>query len=344
MFSYEERIRAVNLLIHYDLSYADVIRELGYPARGSLRNWYNEYKECNDLHARHNRKYKYTIEKKQVAVSYYLEHGKSVARTIRKLGYPSRPELDKWISELVPDQKRHCRSGGAVVQYSREQKEQAVISLCSRSKSAKDVATEIGVTREVLYNWKRQLLSEGCEYPMSKKTKSLNDSRNTEFEVQSSALQKEKVSLKKQVDELQKEVYRLQIERDILEAAAEVIKKDQGISLKILSNREKAIVINALRKKYQLKDLLEILHMAKSSYCYQTLALSKADKYKDLREEVKSAFSESYRCYGYRRIHSVLKTAGTIVSEKVILRIMKEEQLIVPNIKRKNILLPYVLG
>ena len=137
MFSYEERIKAVELLIQYDMSYADAIRELRYPSKNALRNWYNEYKSSNNLHINYNRKNKYSPEQKQLAVSYYLEHGKSVSRTVRKLGYPSRPELDKWISELIPDKKRHCRSGGAVVKYTREQKEHAVISLCSRCKPAK---------------------------------------------------------------------------------------------------------------------------------------------------------------------------------------------------------------
>lgn len=144
------------------------------------------------------------------------------------------------------------------------------------------------------------------------------------------------MKLENQVDEFQKEIYRLQLERDVLETAAEVIKKDKGISLKTLTNREKAIVINALPMKYQLKDILKILHMAKSSYCYQLLALSKVDKYATLRKEVKSVFDESSNRYGYRRIHSVIRSAGTIVSEKVIRRIMKEEQLTVPYIKHKK--------
>lgn len=78
MFSYEERIKAVKLLIQYDMSYADVIRELGYPSKTALNNWYNEYKNSNNLHANYNRKYKYSMEQKQEAVNYYLEHGKSV--------------------------------------------------------------------------------------------------------------------------------------------------------------------------------------------------------------------------------------------------------------------------
>ncbi len=45
MFSYDERIKAVQLLLQYDMSYATVIRELGYPSRRALRNWYEEYNQ-----------------------------------------------------------------------------------------------------------------------------------------------------------------------------------------------------------------------------------------------------------------------------------------------------------
>jgi len=85
-------------------------------------------------------------------------------------------------------------------------------------------------------------------------------------------------------------------------------------------------VINALRDRYSLKYLLEILNMAKSSYCYLINSM-KNDKYEDLHALIRSVFTEARGCYGYRRIHSVIKTSGTIVSEKVIRRIMKIEQL-----------------
>ena len=113
------------------------------------------------------------------------------------------------------------------------------------------------------------------------------------------------------------------------------LKKDQGINLQFLTNREKAIIINALRDSHQLKELLEILNMAKSSYFYQVIAIN-TDKYVDLRAKIKDAFNEASSRYGYRRIHSVIKSAGTTVSEKVVRRIMKEENLMVPNIKRKK--------
>jgi putative transposase len=132
MFSYQERMKAVNLLIKYDNSYSTVISELGYPSKEALWKWYKEYSQNGDLHQSFNKQSKFTDEEKQTAVDYYIEHGKCVSRTVKKLGYPSRPILDKWIKELAPDQKKHCRSGGAVVKYTHEKKEQAVISLCSK--------------------------------------------------------------------------------------------------------------------------------------------------------------------------------------------------------------------
>lgn len=159
MFTHQERMKAIELLLQYDISHATVRRELGYPAKTTLINWYNEYKKNGRLREEYTRKSKYSLEKKQKANNYYLTHGKCISRTIRALGYPCRQALDNWIKKLSPNEKKHCRSGGSLIKYTRDQKEQAVVALCSRSKPAKEIASDIGVTREALYNWKHQLLS-----------------------------------------------------------------------------------------------------------------------------------------------------------------------------------------
>ncbi|MFW5556327.1 MAG: IS3 family transposase [Roseburia inulinivorans] len=328
MYSYEQRIKAVQLLIKYDMSYSTVIHELGYPDSGSLRGWYKEYKENGDLHKDRTRKSKYTLEQKRVAVDYYLEHGKCVNRTCKKLGYPSRPELDKWIEELAPEQKKRCRSLSTSVKYTREQKEQAIIALCSRTKTAKEVAAEYGVTRENLYNWKRALLGGG-DTPRMKSSVSEKMQTHTELLAENAELIKER-------DKLLQEVHRLQLEKDILEKAAEIIKKDQGITLDSLTNREKAIVIDALRDRYTLKELLKAFNMAKSSYCYQMAVLKAPDKYESTREDIRNIFSSSGCTYGYRRIHQAMKNAGKTISEKVVRRLMDEENLLVVSVKRKK--------
>lgn len=43
MYTYEHRITAVNLYIKYDHKAAAVIRELGYPDRHVLVQWFKEY-------------------------------------------------------------------------------------------------------------------------------------------------------------------------------------------------------------------------------------------------------------------------------------------------------------
>ena len=58
----------------------------------------------------------------QKAVNYYLEHGRSIRRTVRILGYPSRTLLAQWIAELASGDRKARITHGAMVQFSQEQK------------------------------------------------------------------------------------------------------------------------------------------------------------------------------------------------------------------------------
>lgn len=333
MYSYEQKVTAVKLLKQYDMSYSTVVRELGYPdCTKTLKRWYQAYKENHNRVKKNpyvGRKPKYTEQQKKAAVKYYLEHGKCINRTCKKLGYPSRPLLEQWIDELAPTEKKCCRTSADTIKYSREHKEKAVIALCSRTTKAKEVAAEFGTTRENLYNWRRQLLKE--EAVVGTKANEFNDADKTKEE-----LLEEIKQLKDELNQLNKDVYRAKLERDIYEKAAEVIKKDQGVSLEDLTNKEKAIVIGALRDKYKLKELLPVFKMAKSSYCYQEAVLNSPDKYSDMRNTIKSIFDAAHGRYGYRRIYTVLKNDGIKLSEKVVLRIMNEDNLHVKSIKNKK--------
>lgn len=333
MYSYEQRITAVKLLIQYDMSYSTVIQELGYPNNSkTLKYWYKEYTRIGDLHKAYAGGSKYTDEQKQAAVTYYLEHGKCISRACRKLGYPSREVLGQWIEELAPDKRKRCRTSCADVEYPQELKEQAVIDLCVRDGSAQDVADHYGVSRYSLYNWKKQLLGDGSVAKVKRKSK--NAVAPIPDDV--SELKDEVARLKIEAESLNQEIYRLQLERDVLEKAAEIIKKDQGVNLKTLTNHEKAIVIDALRDKYRLKELLEVFRMSKSSYCYQAAAMRATDKYEQITIEIRLIFEQSKGRYGYRRINAILKKKGIIVSDKVVRRIMKREGMIVYFKKRRR--------
>ena len=322
MYSYEDRIKAVELYVKYDLSAADTIRELGYPDYKTLVQWYKEYQETGGLHRRFNRHPKYTKEQMQFAVDYYLNHGRNLSRTVRVVGYPSRPTLEEWIDELAPQERKVHIKRSAVVQFSQEQKRDAVVELCAREGSGATVAEELGISRYSLYKWKKELLGEKDGESMGESEKpTLPDDRD---------------ALLAEVESLKKQIYRQQMELDILNKAAEIIKKDQGIDHRELTNKEKASLIDALRTKYPLNELLMVMDMPKSSYFYQRGAQRRPDKYIALRAEIKEVFAENQSRYGYRRVHAAIKSKGAIVSEKVVRRIMEEEELIVPCKKKRR--------
>ena len=275
MYTYEQRLAAVKLYIKYGNRAAPVIRELGYPDRHMLVKWYKEYQETGELHKGLTRSPKYSEEEKRQALQHYLDHGRSITQTVKALGYPSQSTFKLWLNEALPDRKKRCRSGGAMVEFPQEKKRQAVVDLCARNGSAIQIARSHGVSRVTLYEWKKQLLDKEQCAVMSKKNESTFTSEED--------LIKELETLRAEEANLRASLYRLRLEYDILEKASDVLKKAEGINLQSLSNREKAEVIDALRDKYRLKDLLETLHISKSSYCYQKKQICAPDKYKDLR-------------------------------------------------------------
>ena len=151
MYSYEDRVRAVKLCIKYDKSAAATVHELGYPSRKNLRRWYSTYVETGCLPEKPRPKPKYSTEQKQRAVDHYLCHGRCLARTIRILGYPSVEVLVGWIDELYPGARKLFTRNSTDKAFLRDQKQHAVIELCSRQGAASAVAKEVGVSRAVLY-------------------------------------------------------------------------------------------------------------------------------------------------------------------------------------------------
>ena len=330
MYSYEERIKAVQLYEQYGKRAAAVIRELGYPNRHELAKWYQEYVSKGDLKKTVHRKSKYSAAQRAAAVEFYLTHGKNMNLTIHVLGYPGRTTLGQWLTEDCPEEKRVCNSGTPTVYLSHEQREQVAIDMCTRTESAQEVADRYQISRYTVYNCQWQAFGKGASY-MKKPEKQAAATTETveELRIEIERLAREK-------EDLSWQVYRLQLERDVLAKAAEIIKKDQGVSLSALTNREKAVVIDALRDTYKLKELLSVLQIAKSSYCYQESVLRERDKYEAIRGRIKDIFHSVSKRYGYRRIHCVLKNEGIVISEKVVRTIMREESLVVPFIKMKK--------
>ncbi len=60
----------------------------------------------------------------------------------------------------------------------------------------------------------------------------------------------EREELERQRAALRRDIRRLQLEQDLLKKANEILKKDLGIDQQLLTNREKTLLVDALRQTY----------------------------------------------------------------------------------------------
>ena len=254
---------------------------------------------------------KYTTAQRQMAVDHFVSNGRCLAVTIKALGYPSRSLLAGWIRDAHPELRP--RVGQAHEALSSQAKQSAVMALCLRQGSAQAVAQELGVSRPSLYNWRNQLLSNEALASMKP---------------QDPAPSSERDELEREVERLQRDVKRLKLEQDILKKANELLKKELGIDQRLLTNREKTQLVDALRSAHALADLLVQIELPRSSYFYHRGRLELGDKYAAVRGAMADIFQSNYRCYGSRRMHATLARQSVTISEKVVRRLMKEESLI----------------
>ena len=126
------------------------------------------------------------------------------------------------------------------------------------------------------------------------------------------------------------------MEQELLKKANELLKKDQGIDLHLLSNREKTLLVDALRHEYSLAELLASLVLARSSYFYHRARLNADEKYVAVRRTITDIFERNHGCYGYRRIQASLVRQCVWISEKVVRRLMKQEGLVAAAPKRRR--------
>ena len=240
---------------------------------------------------------------------------------IRTLGYPSNPMLYHWRKKYpeyydVPSQK-HWKQAPIKLKHS-------VIKRCLiQGEPVKLVAEEIGYTPSLIYKWIREYREKGY-FSHMKKTIANIDVNPTD------------ITSVEDINQLKAQMFDMQMEIDILKETINVLKKDPGIDQTALTNREKAVIIDALKNKYSLPVLLKKLNLAKSSYYYQEKAIHAEDKYHSLRKRITELFHENRDIFGYRKIHMLLRREDKRVSEKVVRRIMKQENLVIRQKRRQK--------
>lgn len=319
MYTKDQKLKAINLFYQYNRdnrAWVAVTRDLGYPSVGALKAWIKAYETDALSLNRLEKKTKFTTGQQKIATDYYFEHGQFIMKTIRALGYPSKQTLHKWLlADSHYDISLHVQKSPSTASKEAATtaiKTKAVAAIYERKQTVQEIANQYHVSRQTLYDWKADLL--GDDFPaQSNELKDIVDPTTLDT-----------VALCARVNELE-------LQNDILRQVNYLLKKEQGINQLILTNAEKVQVINALRSKYLLKTLLSQLSLSKSSYFYQQHVFERGDKYASIRPRLKIIFKQNYASYGYRRMKLELADEGTQLSEKVIRRLMKEENLQVIN-------------
>ena len=336
MYSYEQRKKAIKVYLQTQ-SVSETLRVLGYPSSKELYQWIHEYQHNGKLHKKRvkpDRIY-YSEEEKTAAVEFYYNNHGSYQDAADKLGYPSSAQLRQWVKEAEKEREKAFKISQYMIEYTKEDFIKAAIEFCANESNLVSIGQKYHIAPNTIKKAAAVLLSKEYEERMSKHG---NKKEPTVEEMYESIeqIKAENAALAEERARLQKEVQRLQMERDALEAAGIMLKKFGGIDLKTMSNREKTIVIDALKEKYRLADLFEMLKLSKSSYYYQHQAIAQPDRDDAFREHIKQAFLENHEEYGYRRIYAVLSEMGIHISEKRVRRIMKQEELKVYRKKTKK--------
>ena len=334
MYSAEQRKIAIETFVKFDHSYADTIAELGYPTRACLRNWWNEYRDTGEVPiSKFTTNPRYTAEMRRRAVEHYLEHGKSLTRTMRALGYPkSREVLGDWIDEIAPGQRKYRGPNPKRDPVPVEKKVQVVAELEARSGPAAEIAERHGVSRTAPYIWRREIMGDNGGDPEKKgvPVSKEYDDLPGDIEVLQDMLREAKMQLRK-----------VQLELEVRQATLEIVKKDPGAEPGLLTNAEKAAMVTALRPRWKLCEVLPVVGMAKSSYEYARSAQARGEteEHAAARKAVIEAFEASGGTYGYRRIYARVNADaedGEAIGEWTVRSIMEEENLVARAAKKKR--------
>lgn len=272
----------------------------------------------------------YTFEQIEKAILTYSKI-KHYQKTIDTLGYPTVGVLWQWVHGNIPKTSKVVKKPVKVVRnnglkisrrydISLINKKLKAIKMADNGCSFKQISLALGgVSLVTMKRWIKQY----------KNGEIMNDIPKIPVEGDGPIFEG--------VTDPEETIRMLKLENDIYRGLVDILKVK---CLKEQSNQVKTKLIDYLRqeKSIPLKELTNFLKISKSSYNYQHNAEKKADKYTKERIIIRKIFFDKKCTRGYRFIKQELEKRDKpiIMSEKVVLRLMREEKLNVIYNKKKR--------
>ena len=263
----------------------------------------------------------YSLEFKAKALEVLKECGGSLTHASKELGGVCTKTLQRWRDEQKKPPRRRNTHLSA-------QEKRSIADQLKQGVSVAKLADRFEVSMTTIYNIRSEAGLKGALSFMDDKE----------------SIRVPKIDLKDlpdDVEKLKRRCAELELDNAILEQTIEILKKDPGVDPSDLSNREKAMVIDALKDSFTVSALCQKLSISRSSYHYASKAACRPDRYRAERFRIKAIFKASNYTFGSERIWLTLKNGDDgheplRISEKVVRRIMRQEGLHVIYNKKKR--------
>nr|WGE06194.1 IS3 family transposase [Bacillus subtilis] len=258
---------------------------------------------------------KFSSEEKIQAVKRYVNGGESGLDIARSIGVHNS-NLHQWI-------KQYELFGEDVFQknyttYSVEYKLDVLSYMNEQGTSIRETAAIFNIpSPETLRKWKVAYETRGVD-ALNAKKKGRSSMKNEDQNVR-----KKPIPTKDSIEDLQSEL-------EYLRAENAYLKKLQFLSSgeRKIKTKEKALVVNELRKEFALDILLHIAEIKRSTFYYWIKKSANPDPDIEIKTLIQSIYDEHKGRYGYRRIRDELRNRGYQVNHKKVQRIMKELGLV----------------
>lgn len=241
----------------------------------------------------------YTKDYIDEVINYYHTNNTSIRKTAKHYGI-DRKTLAAWIKGRFPHESKHklIKSPLKHKRYSQKTINFAMV-LFKKGLTPKSIVSQLNLSDvSVLYSWIRKYNNQEVH--------------------------------------MQKPLNKPIIKNIIYDQALKL----HDIDYEHLTNLEKTKIITAAHQEQNISIsvLCKELKLPRSCYYYNFIHVMKIDKYFFLRKKIKEIFYDHNQAIGYRPITQYLRKLDKpiIASEKVVRRIMKEENLKVIYHKKKR--------
>lgn len=230
--------------------------------------------------------------------------------------------LYRWIAS---DKRRNERRRKNVY-YSDKIKQEAVILYTVHMLSSNKICKRLGIKHNsTVMNWINKYKTTGIM------------PANSSAERTGGYMAKYKKP--KDENSLEYELFQVRLERDILQAALEECDCPKVIGLNLsISVAKKVQLIDRLRPKYKLCDLLIQMNLSKSSYHYSLNSAKKLLRYESACAWVMYVYEmkpKHVSNFGYRKVQSTLHKIHIHISDKIVRQVIKDK-LLNPQVTRRK--------